>query len=76
MSELEWLNIFGNNLKAIMEQVRITQRELAEETGISESTISKYINKMQMPGVRAIVNMAYVLNCSTDDLIDFGDIIE
>lgn len=76
MSETEWLDIFGDNLRDVMESAEITQRELADRTGLSEGTISRYINKQSMPGVKAIINIAYVLDCSMDDLIDFGSMIE
>lgn len=76
MSETEWLDIFGDNLRDVMESTRITQRELAERTGLSEGTISRYIHKQTIPGVKAIINIAYVLDCSMDDLIDFGNMIE
>lgn len=76
MSELEWLDIFGDNLKVMIESAGYTQRDLADETGLAESTISRYIAKKQMPCIRALVNIAYVLDCSLDDLMDFGDNIE
>ena len=56
MGQQEWLNIFGDNLASILEEERMSQRELARLTGLNESTISRYINKLQMPTVRAIIN--------------------
>ena len=76
MSEMEWLDLFGDNLVYIMRHTKTTQRKLAEKTGLSQGTISKYINKQQIPGVKAIVNIAYALDCSTDDLIDLGATID
>lgn len=76
MTELEWLDIFGDNLVSMLHEAKISRRELAEETGLSEATISYYINKRKVPGLKAIINIAYVLNCSVDDLIDFGEAIE
>lgn len=76
MSECEWLDIFSENLTDIMDSERMTQRDLAELTGLSQSTISKYITKQQMPGVKALVNIAYALDCSLDDLMDFGSRIK
>ena len=73
MTELQWLEIFGDNLKDMMDGAGYTQRDLADDTGLSEATISKYINKQQMPGVKALISIAYVLDCSLDDLMDFGD---
>lgn len=76
ISEVEWIDIFGDNLRDMLKDVNMSQTELAEETGLSKATISKYIHKTQMPNVRALVNISYALNCSFDDLMDFGDRIE
>lgn len=73
---MEWISIFGDNLIDIMDEKGYTQEQLANETGLTQSTISKYINKKQMPSIKAIVNLAYALDCTTDELIEFGDIIE
>lgn len=73
MSELEWMDIFGDNLVNMLEGARMTQRELADASGLSESSISNYIHKQRMPNIKAVVNLAYALDCSLDDLIDFGD---
>lgn len=76
MSETYWLKTFGNNLIYFMQQAGMTQEELANATGLTQASISRYAAGIQMPGVRAIVNIANVLGVSTDDLIDFGDMIE
>lgn len=73
MSEQEWLNIFGDNLRDMLIDAKMTQRDLADDTGLAESTISQYINKQRMPTVRAIINIAYSLDCDMNDLLDFGD---
>lgn len=76
MSELEWMDIFGDNLKSLLEEQWMSQQELADATGISKSTISKYIHKQCMPSVAALVNIAYALNCEIDDILYFGDRLE
>lgn len=73
MVEREWLAIFGVNLMDMLEEAKMTQRDLADATGLSEASICKYIQGHQMPGVRALVNIANALNCSIDELADFGD---
>jgi transcriptional regulator with XRE-family HTH domain len=73
MSEQEWLDIFANNLSAILKESGMTQRELATESGLSEAAVSNYINGRKLPGPKALINMAYALDCSLDDLMDFGD---
>ena len=73
MSKFDAKMIFGDNLKKCMEDARITQRELAEETGISQPTISRYINGDQLPSFEAIINMSEVLCCDYNELIGYGD---
>ena len=75
MSELEWIDIFGDNLADMIDSANMSQRELADATCLSEASISRYINKQMAPSFKAIVNIAYVLDCSIEDLIDFGDMI-
>ena len=76
MSEQEWMNVFGDNLSRMMTKAGYSQEEFAKEAGLSQATVSKYINKQQLPGIKAIVNIAYVLNCDVTELADFEDIIE
>lgn len=73
MTELEWLDIFGDNLAEMLQDANMSQRDLADEAGLAESTISYYIHKEKIPGLKAIINIAYALDCSIDELIDFGD---
>ena len=75
MSEVEWMDIFGDNLRDILKEQNMSRRELAQVLGVSEATISNYINKKQMPTMEVIVNMAYELSMSIDELIDFGDTV-
>lgn len=77
MSEVQWMRIFAGNLRSMLKENRMTQRELAKATGISEGTISRYLNAQCMPSVNALVNIANEFPC-TDicDLLYFGDKIE
>lgn len=76
MSELEFIEIFGDNLCEIIDESGYSQMEIADLTGISQSTISKYIRKRMMPSLRNVINLAYVLHCDIRDLCDFGDMID
>lgn len=75
MSEVEMMEIFAGNLKTIMDDVRITQAELAKETKLSESTISRYLSGERLPNCKAIVNLCCVLNCDFEDLLPTYDVI-
>ena len=72
MNEVEWLDIFGDNILSCLADARMTQKELAEAAGISESCVSSYIHKQKMPTVKAVLNISYVLDIDVGDLIDFG----
>lgn len=73
MSEQEWLDIFGDNLRDILIETGYSQKDLAETTGLSEGAISSYINKKRMPCIRALINISYELGISLDELMDFDD---
>lgn len=76
MSEQEWLEEFSEKLQELMEEANMTQRDLAFESGLGESTISNYIHRQRMPGVRAVINICEVLQCDFDELLWFGDTID
>ena len=76
MGEAEWLDNFGDNLSLILADYGVSQAELAEMSGLSEPTISSYVNKRRMPGVKAILNIAYALSIDINELVDFGSMIQ
>ena len=76
IGQQEWLDIFGDNLASILEEESISQKELSRLTGLSESTISRYINKLQMPTVRAIINISFALDWSFEDMLNYGAMLE
>ena len=75
MSENEWLDIFADNLRDYIKESGLSQYELSEKTKISQTTISRYLNKQQMPSVKAVLNLSYALECDLYELIDFGEVI-
>lgn len=52
---------------------RITQKQFAEMTGLTESTISRYRSGLRLPNFIHIRKFAQVLECSTDELIYFDN---
>ena len=69
MTELEWLDEFGDNLADRLIYANMTQRELADEAGLSEAAVSSYIRKQKIPSLKAIINIAYVLGITVDELL-------
>ena len=69
MSPVQFLRIFGHNLKTLLDESCMSQKELATKLGISESTLSRYINGNYMPNLLTVVNLMNVLECEFDDLV-------
>lgn len=57
----------------LMEKNNITQKELAKNSGISESSISRYLSNNQRPRLDIVVNIAKALNVETTYLLDDED---
>ena len=76
MSEVDFIDIFGDNLQDLMESRDMSQRELSKESGISNVTISRYIKKDRMPTAKSLVNLALALDCRLDDLIPTYDYVD
>lgn len=75
MSEIEFMDIFGDNLRDLMIEVGIGQNQLAREIGVSGATISRYINKQRIPSLPAFINICIALDCDADDLVPMYDFI-
>ena len=76
MTECEWIDIFRRNLHELMAERGYFQSDLAEAAGLSQTTISRYLNGDRMPNLRSIINLSYELDVDVSELIDFGDRIE
>lgn len=76
MTQAEWKDIFGDNLVAILKEKRMSQLELARASGVSTSAISDYIHKKAIPSLIAALNMAYVLDMSIEELVDFEEFVD
>lgn len=72
ISQYRFLKEFGKNLKAELEDTCETLEELSEDSGISVSTLSKYINGTQMPSLTAFINILCALDLEPEDLVDFN----
>lgn len=53
----------------LMEERHLTQKELANLSGITEASMSKYLSGERTPRVDVIVNLANALHVTTDELI-------
>ena len=66
----------GQNIKSALDEYSMSQKELADEMGVSKQIISAYICGDRQPTVKNLVNIAYVLECDINELITCDDFIE
>ena len=77
MTEEEWRKEFARRLLKIKHNNKdYDQKELAEASGISESTISHYMKGTRTPKGENLVRLAKALDCTVDELIMVDEIIE
>lgn len=58
---------FGNILRKKMNRKHITQEELANRVGTTQSMISRYIGGTTLPSFPMMIKLAKALGCTTDD---------
>jgi len=59
----------GTNIKALREEHKMTQKDLAEKLFLSPQAISRYEKDEVEPNLDIIENMANIFGCSTDEII-------
>ena len=73
MNKQEWRKEFSRVLRVRMRRKNMTQKELAEEADVTETTMSRYMNATRSPETYALVRIAKALDCSVDELVMFDD---
>lgn len=68
LTEEEYKREFGFRLREVMYREGITQLELSERTGISQSMLSSYTSGRNIPSFYKVDKIAKALKCSTDEL--------
>jgi transcriptional regulator with XRE-family HTH domain len=65
------------NLRRVRERLFVTQAELAERTGVAESTISRIESGLQRPRISTIRKVAAGLGVPPEELIDWnGEVVD
>jgi transcriptional regulator with XRE-family HTH domain len=60
--------LFAKNLKVAMIEQEVSREELAEETDISPSSISKYCTGERTPGWKHLMKIKNALNLKLDEM--------
>ena len=63
---------FSSKLRDIIESRGVTQSWLAEKTGATEATISRYLSGVHKPNLEIVARIAQALNVSIDYIMDLS----
>jgi transcriptional regulator with XRE-family HTH domain len=59
----------GNNILKLSRKLNLNQRELAKLVGVTETTMSRYINGTREPNLETLSKLVEVLQTTIDDLV-------
>ena len=62
-------NFFNNRIKELREEKGLSQRELANKTGIKQANISRWEAGLVVPNIIDIWTLAEFFDCSIDYLV-------
>lgn len=60
---------FGNRLRLLRTNKKLTQTQLAERVGVTKSMISSYETSMRLPSLDVLIKLSYELKVTTDYLL-------
>lgn len=60
---------FHTCLKSLLKDKHITQKELCNLTGLTEATVSRYVNGSRLPSTISLKKIADALNVTPTDLL-------
>lgn len=66
---MDILSNFAERLKELISEYGLTQKQLAQVTGITETSISKYVRGEDEPSLKSLIVIANHFKCTTDFLI-------
>ena len=72
MQKDEYDKAFGEHLKSLLEEKGMTQAELARRTGLTEASVSRYINGNRTPRIAQAYRMAWAIGIDMNTLIYLG----
>lgn len=62
--------IYINRLKVVLAEKRKTNRWLAEQLGVNEATVSRWVNNRQQPSLATFRKIADILGVNVKDLFE------
>ncbi len=63
------MSIFSERLTALLKERNISQKELSEQVGVTQSAMSYYVKGLRLPHGNILSKIATALNTTTDYLL-------
>ena len=60
----------GQNISDLLNEQKMTQRELAEIVGVNEVSMSRYVNGARMPKGPVLVKIAEAMHTTSEELLN------
>ena len=67
------MKTLADRLKIAIHNSGMTQREVAEKSGITEVSLSKYVKGQRVPKAPVLGKIAYTIGVTPNDLLDTRD---
>ena len=67
------MSFSGTRFSRRLKDVDIKQHELAVMLNVNQATVSRYANGATAPGIDTLIEIAKILDCSTDYLLEMSD---
>lgn len=65
---------FGNKIKKLRTERKLTQKQLADLAGVAVSAISAYESGNRYPSYEVLINLSHIFHISTDYLLGISTI--
>lgn len=69
MSEKDIKQVFSRNLRNWLDMKKKTQADLSRAVGVSQTSVSNWVNAEILPRPKMIEKICVFLSCSSDDLM-------
>lgn len=66
-----WKKEFARKLKKKLRNSGITQKEFAQQLGVTDRTVYRYLNQLTLPDYITIRKIARILGCTFEELTNF-----
>ncbi len=63
------MSVFSERLVALLKEQNLSQRELSDRIGVTQSAMSYYVKGLRLPHGNILAKMASALNTTTDYLL-------